>query len=207
MELPSTALIAAGAILAAFITGAVSFVNMIIAKDQKTSEFRQKWIDDLRDDLSRHLALIDTISQLFKHKIEIHEVSHMSREEFDNFYDSIHPEFKEMNNLYNRIRLRLNPNEHIVLLCLLKNIEDKFNDIDPERGKEDFEYIEQTVIKTLTESQKVLKNEWRRVKRGEISYILTKYSVLIVFILVILIFVLSLFNIVHFDFNVQAERS
>lgn len=43
MQLPSTALVAAaGAIVAAFITGAVSFVNIVISKDQKISEFRQK---------------------------------------------------------------------------------------------------------------------------------------------------------------------
>lgn len=207
MELPPAVLVAAGAILAAFITGAVSFVNMIIAKDQKTSEFRQKWIDDLRNDLSRFLALIDTVSQLFKQKSEIHETSKMTLEEFDQFYDSVHSELKEINSLYARIKLRLNPNEHIVLLGLLEDIEDKFNNIEPERGKEDFDYIEQTVKKILIESQKVLKNEWRRVKRGEISYQLTKYSVFIIFILVILIFVLSFLNILNFDFNVLTEKT
>jgi hypothetical protein len=36
MDLPATVYIAIGAIAAAFITGAFSFVNLIIAKDQKT---------------------------------------------------------------------------------------------------------------------------------------------------------------------------
>jgi hypothetical protein len=39
MQLPSTVLVAAvGAIVAAFITSAVSFVNIIVSKDQKISE-------------------------------------------------------------------------------------------------------------------------------------------------------------------------
>ena len=208
MQLPSTALVAAvGAIVAAFITGAISFVNIVISKDQKISEFRQKWIDDLRDDLSTLLALIDTMSELFKQKTKIHISNKLTKEEFSKFYNSIHPKLKEMNSLYNRVQLRLNPNEHKTLLSLLSNIESVFNNIETERGEEDFTYLEQMSKKALVESQKVLKIEWRRVKRGEINFLLTKYCVLIAFITVILIFVFSFFDIIPFDLIFPPEKT
>ena len=38
--------------VAALITALIVFVNLIVSKEQKTSEFRQAWIDGLRTDLS-----------------------------------------------------------------------------------------------------------------------------------------------------------
>lgn len=44
--------IALGAVLAAFLTGTVSFISLINSKEQKTSEFRQSWVDNLRNDIA-----------------------------------------------------------------------------------------------------------------------------------------------------------
>lgn len=44
---------AIGAIAAASIAGLLAFLSLIIAKENKTSEFRQAWIDSLRLDLSK----------------------------------------------------------------------------------------------------------------------------------------------------------
>lgn len=43
--------VAIGAIGAALIAATVSLLGLIISKEQKTSEFRQAWIDALRSDL------------------------------------------------------------------------------------------------------------------------------------------------------------
>lgn len=40
-----------GAVGAAMIAAFVSFLGLIIGKEQKTSEFRQAWIDALRSEL------------------------------------------------------------------------------------------------------------------------------------------------------------
>ncbi|MEM4379495.1 MAG: hypothetical protein QXL01_02260 [Thermoplasmatales archaeon] len=45
MEHTETILIAFGAIVAALIAATVSFTSLIISKEQKTSEFRQEWIN------------------------------------------------------------------------------------------------------------------------------------------------------------------
>jgi len=44
--------IAIGAIIAATITGLISLLGLIISKEQKISDFRQAWIDNLRTELS-----------------------------------------------------------------------------------------------------------------------------------------------------------
>jgi hypothetical protein len=45
-----------GPIIAATVAGAVSLVSLIISKENKTSEFRQLWIDALRSELSKYVA-------------------------------------------------------------------------------------------------------------------------------------------------------
>lgn len=198
MTLPPTALIALGAIAAAFIAGAVSCVNIIISKDQKTSEFRQKWIDELRDELSQFLSMIDTLTILLEERSMIHSERPMSKPEWISFYqDSIHPEFKEINRLRNKIRLRLNPVKDKELLALLDEIEERFNHIEPEIGNEDFRRIESLVNTALAESQALLKKEWKRVRRGEPSYIVTKYGVLFAFMFVVVLSALVLLEIVN----------
>ena len=44
--------VAIGAVVAALIAAIVSLLGLIISKEQKTSEFRQAWIDALRSDLT-----------------------------------------------------------------------------------------------------------------------------------------------------------
>ena len=45
------------------VTDIISFVNLIISKDQKVSEFRQEWINKLRDDLAEYLGHISAPTQ------------------------------------------------------------------------------------------------------------------------------------------------
>nr|WP_315485641.1 hypothetical protein [uncultured Undibacterium sp.] len=47
---------AVGAITAALIGGTISITSMMSSKDQKTTEFRQKWIDMLRNKISDFVA-------------------------------------------------------------------------------------------------------------------------------------------------------
>ncbi len=53
--------LAIGAIVAALITGILSVLGLVISKEQKTSEFRQQWIDDLRREVSELLACVEAI--------------------------------------------------------------------------------------------------------------------------------------------------
>lgn len=55
-ELPAQAIAAIATVVASLIAAAISFVNLTLNKEQKTSDFRQAWIDGLREDLSSFFA-------------------------------------------------------------------------------------------------------------------------------------------------------
>ncbi|WP_085678209.1 MULTISPECIES: hypothetical protein [unclassified Pseudomonas] len=139
------------------IAGIVSLVVTILSKDQKTSEFRQAWIDGLRDDVSNlvgHLEVIETVVGIVREKNE---------SEINEFLIARHEQFQGMEMLVFRIRLRLNPAEHTKLIGLLSNLEDV-----PDNGMQ--AHAELITI----EAQNILKNEWERVKRGEPSFVWLK---------------------------------
>lgn len=108
-------------IVAALITAALSFVNLTLTKELKTSEFRQAWVDALREDLAsffaaaRAFARTAALAQMYTPglidrmtlPITEEKISRLRHEAAEAFY---------------RIKLRLNPKEteHIELLRLLE---------------------------------------------------------------------------------------
>ncbi len=65
MTFPKEAWPLLSAIAAAFIAGAVSFIVTVLSKEQKTSEFRQAWIDALREDLAIFASQIVILHDIF----------------------------------------------------------------------------------------------------------------------------------------------
>jgi hypothetical protein len=55
MGIPDVAL---GAVIAAFLTALVTALGLVITKENKTSEFRQAWIDALRADFATYASHI-----------------------------------------------------------------------------------------------------------------------------------------------------
>lgn len=148
---------AVAAFVVALIAGIVSLVLSILAKDQKTSEFRQDWISGLRDDVSQlvaHLGIMKTASAIIRAKPSA---------EVDAYLLENQAEFVKFGMLSTRIRLRLNPKEHATLIDLLLTMK-SFEDSDMEARLESI----------AAETQKILKSEWERVKRGEPSFVLLK---------------------------------
>lgn len=146
-------------LVVALIAGVVSLVVSILAKDQKTSEFRQAWIDGLRNDVSQliaHLAVVKTMSKI---------VRVQSQSDIRSYVLSKQQDFLETAMLSSRIRLRLNPSEHQALLALIK---------DPDGTGSSEEAMELHMEKIADEAQEILKTEWERVKRGESSFVWLK---------------------------------
>jgi hypothetical protein len=56
MNFPVVPDAAIGAIAAALIAGLLTFLGLIVAKENKTSEFRQAWIDSLRLDFAKLIS-------------------------------------------------------------------------------------------------------------------------------------------------------
>ena len=70
-----------------------------------------------------------------------------------------------------RILLRINPIEHAKLMQLVNNIYGKSGVAQPDEHAS----LEARIEALIQESQKALKTEWRRVKRGEPIYVTTKW--------------------------------
>jgi hypothetical protein len=168
-ELPAQAIAAIATLVAALITGAISFVNLTLTKEQKTSEFRQAWIDALREDLSKFLGA----ARAFARAVEI---LHQFGPDYKNKVALTLSEEKISDLRYQasetlcRIQLRLNPSEaeHVELLRLLRRAIDEQNSMLRSGGG-----IDPTMkaIEPATEyAQPVLKKEWERVKSGELPF-------------------------------------
>lgn len=161
-----------GAIGAATIAAIVSILGLIIGKEQKTSEFRQAWINDLRKCFIEFLAEITSISDNLRTNGGI---------------DSLRASYTRLNQAYHGIVLRLNETEteSQKLINALKKFEEIASDnntLTPDKIKE----AENLFIEA---AKAVLKFEWKRVKKGEKTFVYTKWCLFA--LLAILLIILS----------------
>ena len=193
LDNPVPFLIPLGVILAACITAIISFLSLIISKEQKTSEFRQTWIDGFRHELAEfagHARRISTETTLINLPS-----SNDSAADFVTSYneDALRTDPFAENRLcmaqsYYALRFRLNPLEedHSNLLTYLNKIYESLN-----QSNSNNRYSETT--KELDDmsfvAQKLLKDEWIRVKNGEkafrISVTIAKWVIIIFFIAIL----------------------
>ncbi len=172
MSFPPELIPIIGPITAALIAGSISFIITVLAKDQKTSEFRQSWIDSLRNDISDLTSLLSVILSV----IRIKEHNGESEQKIIEHMITKDSDFIKMESLATRVKLRLNPKEHKKLFSLICKITDDDNSF---RNKEEADDI---ISKIVSESQIILKSEWKRVKKGEFSFRAVKFISLAVFI-------------------------
>ncbi len=165
-ELSTGSVAAIATITAAVITAAISFVNLTLTKEQKTSEFRQAWIDGLREDLASFFATIRAFAR--------------SAQELQNFgkgaRDGAPLAFTEQKisdlryqvaETRYRIQLRLNLKEpeHAELLRLMQvAIEHQQRVL---AGEGTTEQTLNAVETAAAYAPQILKSEWERVKKGE----------------------------------------
>ena len=183
--------IAIAAVTAALITAVISLINMVISKDQKTTEFRQEWINSVRIELSNLLSEVDA-----RHSKSLFAEYYSKEGEKEKFIDEISGialnNTVRINNISTKLSLFLNPIEHEKLLYLISELT---STPTPHSSKdEDEDDHGQTLIErtkfVLQESQKVLKKEWEIVKRGEKTFYITKnilFSIMVLILIVLLI--------------------
>lgn len=162
----ATTYTAIATITAATIAGAISFIVTVLSKEQKTSEFRQTWIDGVRDDISEFISGIDVVSAFLAAK----HLENNNANKLD-LLISQSETLREISTRYHRLQLRLNPKEHQDLLTALAAVYSSLSDLSQVGDREKIGELIQTVI---SPAQKNLKNEWQRVKRGEPSFYITK---------------------------------
>lgn len=158
---------AVGAVVAALIAGTLAFAGLIISKENKTSEFRQAWIDALRlgsaELIARAIVLDGVLETRFAKGTAWSEV----REDAAAFIKAL-----------SEIRMRLNADEppSIAVLKILNDIERLLPIGDdpsesktaPARGA----VFKQTKLLSVAVNG-VLSSEWKRVKKGEPRYIIS----------------------------------
>ena len=164
MELTSSLVPVIGSAVAALIAGGVAFVVAVLSKEQKTSEFRQTWIDALRSDIAELIAgrtqLALAISAKLRYGVDKAEVL--------DFLFKQYPELVVTKAKYHRILLRLNPAEHQALIAAIQRLED----VEPLQPDE--KVVNDAADEITRQAQIVLKAEWKRVKVGEAVFRWTK---------------------------------
>jgi hypothetical protein len=173
-------------IIAALIAAALSFVSLTLSKEQKTSEFRQKWIDGLREDLSVFLSS----ARAFARAVESERMGADSSFSGQKIADFRH---KATETFY-KIKLRLNPQEiaHEQLLMLLSEINEKQNRFLNE-GEASPQPVLSAIDVAADHSIYVLKAEWRRVKEGELPFRIVRNWVAPLIVILSLGFVFVIF--------------
>ena len=158
--------VAVGAIVAALIAGLVSLLGLIISKEQKTSEFRQAWIDALRSELSAVIA----------HANAIHGAGAARLETPAELWKVVRVDFVGINEATAKIRLRLNPKEPQAT-TVLATIEALEQLLAPGQSM-DYAQINAIEKRLVKEAQVLLKEEWRRVQAGESTYRIARFTAL-----------------------------
>ncbi len=137
--------------LAAVIVGPI--VTFKVAKRQIVSPIRQKWIDELRELMSEFLVECEKL-------VILGEGGGILNKE--NVNEQL---FKRMLYLEQKLTLMLNPEEqdHKDLRMIVSRITDEVN-----HGVINFPEFGGKAYEATTISQKILKQEWQRVKSGDI---------------------------------------
>lgn len=185
--------ISIGAVGAAAIAGLVSLLGLIIAKEQKVSEFRQAWINDLRECVIVYLVSINAICDILRLK--------NSGKDLDDA--SLIENYKSLNQASHGIALRINNFEEPSKL-LLESMK-KFEDLSGRNSDFTVEKIKELELNFINSAKNLLRFEWNRVKSGERIFVITKR--VIFFIIIVMIFImiyLAVYN-THPSINIDKE--
>lgn len=167
-----------GPVVAAALTAAIAFVVSVLAKENKTSEFRQAWIEGLRNDVAELLGDFNTLETSLDIYVGDAETSSECQARYDKFYSDNRSEYAKIDALCNKVILRLNPTEHSALIKKMRILEGSIG-----KGHAKLHALCRELVDDFA---LVLKSEWARVKSGEPTFRAMKkvalISVLTVFV-------------------------
>lgn len=167
--LPTESIAAIATIIAALIAAAISFVNLTLTKEQKTSEFRQAWIDALRQDLATFFATARTFARA-NQELQHFGVGAQGGAPLSFTEQKISDLRYQIAETRYRIQLRLNPKEpdHVELLRLMQAAIEKQQSALSTPNATDVVLL--AVDRAAEFAPKILKTEWERVKQGELAF-------------------------------------
>ena len=171
---------AAPGLIAAALSAFVALIALVHAKEQKVSEFRQAWIDALREDLSRAISAASTMTLAFQRNDESSRTRQY--EEWANFAQAL---------ASIELRLNLKEQDHQKLATYIRRAEGLLGELQGDIGNykpSDWTDLHAEVVQT---SQQLLKTEWDRVRDGEPAYKLTKRALIATILLVPIIWAIA----------------
>lgn len=161
--MPDSIFIPIGVVAASIIAGLFSFISLVLSKEQKISEFRQKWIDSLREEISTFIGCIVTVANIFRRIEQARNngvESEFSRSDMKELQVSA-------SEAYTRIHLRLNPKDNNSEVTALIQALEELRQL---AKKSEWEMVEDKIEDIRPKAQVVLKLEWERVKNGEPAF-------------------------------------
>lgn len=187
-QVPSTIFVAVGVFVAALIGGLFSYLNILTQKENKVSEFRREWIDELRNQIAIYTSSIQNLSAI------------------SNLMDGLE-DGKDDNPAkdIDIISLRKDAIESITKITLMLNHKAASNDKGSHEaallkaakkarnklGKSDYNGVKKSVKKLRNAAGPLLKSNWETVKIGEKSYQRIKKFTAIAYFVVIPVAFLS----------------
>lgn len=175
-----------GSILGAIIAGLFSFLALVISKENKTSEFRQAWIDALRSEVADFIAAVRQFQSALYSEIlyptKVHaEIHSESIKRIHEFADRL-----QLSSNLIRLRLHTKGDENYLskeLIDHMNTVTEKMTESNDLRatipsGKPmdpatiaAYKVLNKVTLDALLPfretAQKLLKHEWERVKKGE----------------------------------------
>ena len=173
--------ISIGAIGAAIIAGLVSLLGLIIGKEQKVSEFRQLWIDELRKCFVSYITNVNIICDVIRLKS-----SGKNYEEA-----KLLEGYKLLNEASLGIKFRINHQEENSKSIL--DVMKEFEELADSNETITLKNVRLVECKFNECATRLLKDEWSRVKDGEPIFVKTKRTVLYAVIMLAILFVFMLF--------------
>lgn len=166
-----------GAMFAALIAGYFAFTNLVASKENKISEFRQEWINSLRNSIARYISSLTYLSTLYIHYSARPDEN---RDKFEMARD-VEEVYARVNESYNDIIFRINDSEknpegrslNEAFLSALYKTREHYRSNELVKARKACEQLREV-------SKPLLKHEWKRVKSGEINYRIAKYLAIFV---------------------------
>lgn len=165
----------AGALGAAIIAAAIGFLTLLISKEQKTSEFRQQWIDSFRAELAKFLSSSAHFITMYHFHDDMKSNNDDYKKRLDRFIQDSSQMMASIDENRALLVLRANPKEHADFLSELDGL---YRLISAE-SVPSISMFNEAEDRLLAASKILLKKEWVRVKRGEPMFFLSKWLALI----------------------------
>lgn len=165
MAFPENIFVPIGVVSAALIAGGIAYAGFISTKESKVSEFRQNWINELREEIATYVSRVDALIEHITKantgmRLPLHKRMSAKLDHSELYSEMLKSRISIMLRINNKEKAPQDFQRNEAFLNLIESIYQKF-----EGGKFPDVY---TDIESLTGvSRSLLKQEWGRARDGE----------------------------------------